>query len=391
MRQGDCQLRSTAGVVAVMAWRRVLQARVVQLRHRTSVGAAWHQPDRRPRQRAPAVTITARCVWGGAAPHRPLGPPQPVQLRHQRPGAVLQILQVAAAVERLAVDAARPAARVAGLRGTRTGVVGPRPAAALVALVEPGSGLEADLPGPARRPAGHQVSPPLAWLPGSDQPTTPAGTAQPEPHGTSTVLPGGRACRARSGCGRQPEGTPAGASSTVAVACKVLWIAVSATSAPQPRQYPSWCPPRLVSASLSASVARSRLLLWWWLAHREVEGQLVGAAIGQVHPLAAVWAHQVGGPRTAAKGLDDLLLLGRHLFTLPQPCSVSTRCAGRPRQPPRPRGAPCRSACPRVEVLGVLHRIPGGDGRHAATVTPGTDAGREQRRSWTVVQRKTDA
>src|SRR5215218_6710947 len=100
-----------------------------------------------------------------------------------------------------------------------------------------------------------------------------------------------------------------------AVAYKVLWIAVSATSAPQRRQHPSWCPPTLVSASLSASVARSRLLLWWWLAHCEVEGQLVGAAIGQVHPLAAVWAHQVGRPRTAAKGLDDLVLLGRHLFT----------------------------------------------------------------------------
>jgi hypothetical protein len=106
-----------------------------------------------------------------------------------------------------------------------------------------------------------------------------------------------------------------------AVAYNVVWIAVSTTSAPQRRQYPSWCPPTLVSASLSASVARSvarsRLLVWWWLAHGEVEGQLVRAAIGQVHPLAAMWAHQVGGPRTTAKGLDDLLLLSRHLFTLP--------------------------------------------------------------------------
>src|SRR5215213_7183446 len=102
-----------------------------------------------------------------------------------------------------------------------------------------------------------------------------------------------------------------------AVAYKVVWIAVSATSAPQRQQHPSWRPTTLVSASLSALVAisRSHLLVWWWLAHGEVEGQLVGAAIGQVHPLAAVWAHQVGRPRTAAKGLDDLLLLGRHLFT----------------------------------------------------------------------------
>jgi hypothetical protein len=95
---------------------------------------------------------------------------------------------------------------------------------------------------------------------------------------------------------------------------------------------PKLAPPTLVSASLSALVAisRSRLLVWWWLAHGEVEAQLVGAAIGQVHPLAAVWAHQVGRSRTAAKGLDDLLLLGRHLFTLPQLCSISTRCAGWP-------------------------------------------------------------
>jgi hypothetical protein len=44
----------------------------------------------------------------------------------------------------------------------------------------------------------------LACLPGSDQPTTQAGMAQPEPHGTFTVLPGGRACRARSGYGQRP-------------------------------------------------------------------------------------------------------------------------------------------------------------------------------------------
>jgi hypothetical protein len=43
----------------------------------------------------------------------------------------------------------------------------------------------------------------LAWLPGSDQPTKQAGTAQPKPHGTRPPYsPDGRACRARSGCGR---------------------------------------------------------------------------------------------------------------------------------------------------------------------------------------------
>jgi hypothetical protein len=137
-----------------------LQARVVQLCDGAGVKAAWHQPGRRPRQSPPVITDMGRCVSGSAAPHRPLGPPQPVQLRHQRPGAVLQVPQVAVAVERPAVDTARPTAPVAGLRGTRTGVVGPRPAAALVALVEPGSGREADLPGPARRPAPHEASPP---------------------------------------------------------------------------------------------------------------------------------------------------------------------------------------------------------------------------------------
>jgi hypothetical protein len=75
-----------------------------------------------------------------------------------------------------------------------------------MALVDPRSGREADLPGPTGRPAGHQVSPPLAWLPGSDQPAKQAGTAQPEPHRISTVRPGGGACRARlrRGRGAQP-------------------------------------------------------------------------------------------------------------------------------------------------------------------------------------------
>jgi hypothetical protein len=125
----------------------------------------------------------ARFLSGCAALHRPLGLPQPVQLRRHRPGAVLQVLQVAVAVERPAVDAARPAAPVAGLRGAGTGVARRRPASASAGLVEPRSGRDADLPGPARLPAGHQVSPPLAWLPGPDQPTRQAGTAQPEPHG----------------------------------------------------------------------------------------------------------------------------------------------------------------------------------------------------------------
>jgi hypothetical protein len=192
----------------------VLQARVVQIRHRAGLGAAWHQPSGALRQSAPAGNVMARCFSDGAALGRPPAPPQPVQLRRQRPGAVLQVLQVAVAVEGLAMDAARPAAPVAGLRGARTGFVRFGPAAASVGLVESRSGLKADLP----EPGGHLVSPPLAWLPGSDQPAKQAGTAQPEPHrAPPTVRPGGRACRARSGCGRRREGATASAPSTVAV------------------------------------------------------------------------------------------------------------------------------------------------------------------------------
>jgi hypothetical protein len=41
MRQGDFQLLAAAGVAAVMAWRRGLQARVEQIPHRTNMGAVW--------------------------------------------------------------------------------------------------------------------------------------------------------------------------------------------------------------------------------------------------------------------------------------------------------------------------------------------------------------
>jgi hypothetical protein len=172
MRQGgDSLLSPAAGVAAVMAWWRVLQARVVQLRHRTKVGAAWRRPSRAPRQSPPAVTVTAAPLSGGAALHRPLGPPQPVQLRRQRPGAVLQIPQIAVAVERPAVNAAGQATPVAGLGGARTGVVGLGPASTAAGLAEPRAGRDSDLPRPVGLPAAHEVSPPLAWLPGSDQPT----------------------------------------------------------------------------------------------------------------------------------------------------------------------------------------------------------------------------
>src|SRR6266699_4858697 len=141
-------------------------------------------PHRTPRSAQPPTWMSARnqlprhpatlhtnLTLDSAAPHRPLGPPQPVQLRHQRPGAVLQILHVAVAVERPAMDAARPAAPVAGLRGTRTGVIGPGPAAAPATLADPRSGRDGDLPGPARLLAAHQASPPLACC---QAPTNPA-------------------------------------------------------------------------------------------------------------------------------------------------------------------------------------------------------------------------
>jgi hypothetical protein len=196
---GRFQLLTPAVVGHVTAWGVVLQARVVQVRHRAGVAAACRQPSCPPRQRPPPINLIARTCSDRPALRRPLSSPQPGQLRRQRPGAVLQIPQVIAAVERPPVDAAGPATPIAGLRGARTGVVGPRPAATSVGLAEPRAGRNGDLPGPAGLPATHEVSPPLAWLPGSDQPTRRAGTAKSEPHRGSTVLPAGRARRARSG------------------------------------------------------------------------------------------------------------------------------------------------------------------------------------------------
>jgi hypothetical protein len=178
----DVQLLPIAGVAAVMPWWGILKASVVQVRYRAEVGAAWHQTSCPLRQRPPPATLMASSFSGRPALHRPLGLPQPVQLRRQRPGAVLQILQVAATVERPPIGTARPAAPIAGLRGARTSVLRLGPAAATASLVDPRARREGDLPGPTSLPAAHQVSPPLACLPGSDQPTRQAGTAKPKPH-----------------------------------------------------------------------------------------------------------------------------------------------------------------------------------------------------------------
>jgi hypothetical protein len=178
-------LLAVAGGRAVLPWWGVLQTRVVQVGDRAGVRVVgWRQRGGAPWQGRPALTVMAGRVPLGAALTRRPDPPQPVQLRRQRPGAVLQVQQVAMAVERSAVAAAGPAAGVAGLRGARTGIVGPWPAGAVAALIQSRSGRDGDLPGPAGPPAGHPLSPPLAWSPGSDQPTKQPGTAQPKPHGT---------------------------------------------------------------------------------------------------------------------------------------------------------------------------------------------------------------
>jgi hypothetical protein len=118
------------------------------------------------------------------------------------------------AVERPAVDAAGPAAPIAGLWCAWTGVVRLGPAGASVGLVDPRAGREGDLPGPARRPAGQEPSPPLAWLPGSDQPAKTGGHGPsrsriaPPPY-SPPVGPAGHGLS-----GREPQGATAGASWT---------------------------------------------------------------------------------------------------------------------------------------------------------------------------------
>ena len=160
-----------------MAWWGVLQARVVQVRHRAGVETAWRQPRGSLRQRLAAVNGIARSLSHGVTLARPPDPPQPVQLCRQWPGAVLQVLQVAAAVERPAIEVAGPAPPIAGLRRARTGVVGLRPASAARPLPNPDPGARVISPG---RPVFWRVtrSPPLTWLPGSDQPTTVYGLSQ---------------------------------------------------------------------------------------------------------------------------------------------------------------------------------------------------------------------
>jgi hypothetical protein len=57
MRQGDTSYRPLPALWP--SWPGGGQARVVQLRHRTNVAAAWRQPSHSPRQSPPAATLTA--------------------------------------------------------------------------------------------------------------------------------------------------------------------------------------------------------------------------------------------------------------------------------------------------------------------------------------------
>jgi hypothetical protein len=109
--------------------------------------------------------------------------------------AVLQILQVAAvAVERPAAVQARPAAPVAGLRGARTGVVGPGPAGAPAALADPGGIL-------ISRAGASPGGPPGVTAPGLVARRRPTQRRKPKlcPARTSRSLPGSAAAASRSG------------------------------------------------------------------------------------------------------------------------------------------------------------------------------------------------
>jgi hypothetical protein len=125
-------------------------------------GAAWRQPSCSPRRRLPAVNAMATLLPGSAALARHPDPPQPVEFGRGRgtPGSASR--------------------RSTGCtdRGHRAWA-----SSCTCGPCRSRSGLDADLPGPAHLPAAHQASPPLAWLPGSDQPSKQAGTTKPEPHG----------------------------------------------------------------------------------------------------------------------------------------------------------------------------------------------------------------
>ena len=210
-------LRTPAVAGLVTAWWVVLQAQVVQIRHRAGGAAACRQPSCPPRQRPPAVKLIARSFSDRAALHRPLGSPQPGQLHRQRPGAMLQIPQLITAVERPPVAAASPAAPIAGLRGTRTGVVRRGPARAASGLAEPRAGRDGDLPGPAGLPATHEVSPP--W-PGCQAPTNPpSGRARPSRSRIAgpPYSPAGRTRPVRCECGRRLKTATAVAPAPVAL------------------------------------------------------------------------------------------------------------------------------------------------------------------------------
>jgi hypothetical protein len=183
-----------SGVCGRHALVEILQAQVVQIRHRPALRPASGQPRGSTGQPSASKLAAVRTVRRLLAP----------LTRHSRSSTAAsgplpssRYRKLGLAVERPPVEAAPPAGPVAGLRGARTGIVGLGPAAARVALVYPRAGLEADLPGPARRLPGQVCHRP--W-PGCRAPTNPPrGRARPSRspmallHGT----PRRQACRGR--------------------------------------------------------------------------------------------------------------------------------------------------------------------------------------------------
>ena len=161
----DVQLLPAASVAAVLARWGILQARVVQLRHRAGTKTAWRPPCGAPRQRPPAVRLMGRCL--------------PVGRRRGRPDNANR--RSAECTDR------RPRASASKCSG------GPCRAP---------SRARWRSPEPTGLPAAHEASPPLAWLPGSNQPTKPAGT----PSRSRIVVPpysrAGMACRGPVWSGR---------------------------------------------------------------------------------------------------------------------------------------------------------------------------------------------
>jgi hypothetical protein len=184
-------------------------------------GAAWRQPSCSPRRRRPAVNIMAAPVPRQC---RPASSPWPATAGPAPPPAArcrLQVLQVAVAGERPAMDAARPAAPVAGLcglHGRTSSGLGQQVHLRPLSIPDPGGMLISPGRRVFRQPTRRHR---LGLMPGSDQPASrrerqagaawrahllrgsgPAGqalgqTTPPTPGGLCSIVSVG-------GCGSQP-------------------------------------------------------------------------------------------------------------------------------------------------------------------------------------------